>query len=131
MSAAARALLEAAMVDTCRLERPQGGGSYDPNTGDITPTDPVTIYEGRCMTGAPIGAVTETLRAGVEEYADRYPISIPADAGPPEVGDHVHYLTSTDGQLAGQHLRVVEVIYGTHTARRRMLCVLVAEGPRP
>ena len=130
---AARARLEEAMVDTCRVDVPAASSSstLDENTGVVTAAAADTVYEGPCMVSARRSVARRTDRGGEVENAVRYQVSIPYDADPIPVGATVVVLTSeSDPLLADARLVVRQALLGTFTARRRLDCDLLEVAPR-
>jgi hypothetical protein len=123
--------LEASMVDTCVFRRSSTTAPiYDDTTGNLTPAAPTTVYAGPCMVAELRTQPSVNLVGGEAENTTRYQVSIPHSATGVRVGDRGEITSSWDPALQDIELTVRQVIVGTRTARRRLICDLVVIAPR-
>jgi len=125
----ARSTMRRRMTDRVRVDRDvEGTGDdiTDPETGNVTVplSDSSRVYEGPAMVTerAMIGQVV--VQGSVDETRQRYQVSIPFESPPILIGDLVTVLAAADPHLVAKPLRVTQVAYGTHVARRRLTCEL-------
>lgn len=131
MSDAARARMEAALVDECTITRRTGAPPVmDRPTGDLTEAPPTVVYTGACLVSV-LAADRQAVvnRGGEGEHRTRYQVSIPI-AADPVVPDDLITVTAcaADPQLEGRELRAVAVAHGSLIIRRRITADLVDVG---
>lgn len=101
-----RSTVEDTFTDSCVIRAP-GSSVFDPTDGSYD-TDPgSSSYSGVCKID-PTGGERVLVSAGDEVTVRTYVLRLPHSATGPEVG-HVATITSADGRLNGQVMRVLDV----------------------
>jgi hypothetical protein len=115
-----RTAAEAGMVDTCRIERANAGGTTDPETG--YPTQAVTtVYEGKCE------FKQDDVQAQQQNVGEDYvllqhiELKLPMSVTALEVNDRVTVLTSVhDADLPGRVFLVRDLFHKSFATSRRV-----------
>jgi hypothetical protein len=117
-----RATSTRAMPDQGSVTRPGvGAQTWDPSTGTHTGPPPQTIYTGVCRVRK-AGAVEQDVEVGeLHETLGRYVGTFPWNSGGIEVDDFLVLTVSTDPQLIGRPLRVVDLSVGSNHIDRRVI----------
>jgi hypothetical protein len=105
----------------CRVERPGGEGTFDEETGDITPDSPTIVYEGPCnVREATWGGWGAEATTGEREVRfGQSDLRFPHDTAI-EMDDVVVVTVSThDASLVGQRYRVTAVFLDAWQVTRR------------
>lgn len=122
----ARAVAEAAMVDTCIVYRdPQGSAddTFDAATGLLTQAggDQSTVYTGPCMLRTANIQGRRDDEGGATLARKLQSARVPVSAPVMLFGDILVVLTSTnDPQLVGRRARVLDVVVNTFAVTRRL-----------
>jgi hypothetical protein len=98
------------MLDECAVTRPgTGAPTIDPDTGQMTPPAPQTVYAGRCTLRVPALA-DQPQRDDTALTESKPTLVVPLGQGPFKLGDVVTLTAVWDGNLdrvAGRSWRVI------------------------
>lgn len=98
------------MLDTCAVVRPgAGAATIDPDTGQMTPPAPVTVYSGRCTLRVPALA-DQPQRDDTALTESKPTLVVPLGEGPFQLGDVVTITAVWDGnvnRVAGRSWRII------------------------
>lgn len=113
------------MRSRCRLRRPDGERTWDPDTGTYADPAQTVIYDGIChfrtkSTASP--AKRETDVGEAELVSEAYAVMLPFDAPRAEISDSVEIYESDDAAVIGRPLTVGWPEYGDNRTHRVLIC---------
>lgn len=114
-----------ASTATITITRPAGAGTWDPDTGDVTNPDPGVVYEGPARVQARTGPENPDA-AGQITTIREYLVSVPDASAAPRQGDRVTVTACADQLLLARTLTVLDVVRGSLTWDRPLICSLDA-----
>ena len=122
-----RAAAEARMTDACTITRPGAGDPvFDPESGEMVPPAPVTMYSGVCRVKAVTAAVTEVDAGERQVGVVRLEVHLPVehatyDTAKVHRGDTVTVTAATlDPGLVGRTFTVSAGFVGSQNTARRL-----------
>jgi len=120
-----RAANASLLVDVGRIVRP-GPGTYDPNTGLVTPVDAPVHGPGPCRMRQPAGIVeAERLFGDTQITASRFLACWPHDLTGVKIDDVVILDQTADVDLLGRRFRILAIPMQTWSLYKAFPCELV------
>lgn len=130
--AKARERRKVMMRSTCRITRPAGERTWDPDSGTYTPPGYDVIYEGPChLMSRVTNAISEPYQqlASAEVAAETTPIAIPWDAPRVDNGDTMEILTSDDQWMVDAGPRPIGWVRYADSRTHRIVFILLQDRP--
>lgn len=118
--AALRTMVSRFLTDTCTI-RQSGTVAFDADAGEDTETTGATVYTGCCRV-RPTGGDRLAVIGDAPRYLRLFDVTIPWDTVGVTVDDVVTITASNDPHMVDRVLRVTDVLGGSDTAHRRLIC---------
>lgn len=120
-----RRFAEAQMVDECTITR-DGVGVYDPDTGELEPGTPTTIYTGKCRLRTPSPEEERVLFGEQQVTKTRYILDVPHTTRGVRIEDVAALTTTEDTDAAALRIRVVAATAETIFVMKSYPCETVS-----
>jgi hypothetical protein len=110
------------MTDTCRIVQSGSAPIFNPTTGDYTPSDGTTVYDGPCRVKRETTPERQVEAGDAPVLLRRYVVSVPLSVVGVKHGMPVAITASGDPDLVNVALVVRDVGRGTTVTARRLIC---------